>query len=210
MARFNLFVLLCLITLPASAWSGISAFLENAESNWSFTPDEQGSDIVFYGLQIEDRTDSPLRVGVSAGQFELRLLPSQLQVAQRYSGKFISFYLRLPQPLNEQISLHTRLHYQYHQGERSLQASEQISWGETGLQLGLALELGRFSLQPFAYWRSVDGDITTPVQTRLFQQSDSSGYGLKLDYSVEPSAFIRLTATAGARQMTAIHFVRQY
>ena len=95
-------------------------------------------------------------------------------------------------------------------GDKALRESEQISWSEVSLQLGLSLQLGRLSLQPYGFLRSIDGDISTPSQTRLFAHELSSGYGLKLDYYVEPTAYIRFLGSSGAVEAVSISFVRQY
>jgi hypothetical protein len=207
--RFSLLLLLCLQLNTASAWSGIGAFLGQADGDWRFSAGSQNADIDFYGLQIEDRTQSPLRVGAGAGQFDLRLL-STPAAAERFSGKFLTLFLRLPQSLGDQVKLHSQLSYQYNLGEKSLQGSEQISWSEVMLQLGVSLQLGRLSVQPYGILRSIDGDITTPSQTRLFQHEQSSGYGVKLDYYVEPTAYIRFLGSAGANESLSISFVREY
>ena len=208
--RFNLLLILALQSSAALAWSGIGAFLGQGNGDWLFSSGNQTADIDFYGLQIEDRTQSPLRVGAAAGQFDLRLLSTPTAVAERYSGKFLAFFLRLPQTLSDQIKLHSQLRYQYNLGERSLQGSEQISWSAVTLQMGISLQLGRLSVQPFGVLQRIDGDITTPSQTRLFQHGQSSGYGLKLDYYVEPTAYIRFLGSAGANESLSISFVREY
>lgn len=208
--RASLFALLLVAFSSAFGWSGIGAFLGQRNSDWTFAAGRQHADIDVYGLQIEDRTQSPLRVGASAGQFDLRLQPSENALAERYSGKFLSLFLRLPQPLGDQWKLHSLLRYQYHLGDKALRESEQISWSEVSLQLGLSLQLGRLSLQPYGFLRSIDGDISTPSQTRLFEHELSSGYGLKLDYYVEPTAYIRFLGSSGAVEAVSISFVRQY
>ncbi len=209
--RFSLLLLVGVLhSSVAIGWTGIGAFIGQQQSDWQFSASRQTADIGFYGLGIEDRTQSPLRVGASAGQFDLRLLPSLSAPAERYNGKFLSFYLRLPVALGDGVMLHSKLSYRYNLGNKSLQQSQQISWSAIDLELGLSLRLGNVLLRPFGYFRRIDGDITDPALTRLFEQAQSAGYGAMLDYYTERSAYIRLRGSAGSRQAVSISFVREY
>ena len=208
--RNSLFALLLMLPGVSFGWSGISAFLGQGDSDWLFSDTTQSADVGFYGLQIEDRTQSDLRIGASAGQFELRLLPAPNALAERYSGKFLSLYLRLPSALNESLTLQTLVRYQYHLGDQSLQPTQQISWNEITLELAVSLQVGRLALRPYVYLQRIDGDITSSTQTRLFKLADNAGSGLMLDYYVEAGAYVRLRASGGSRRSAGISFVREY
>lgn len=208
--RCSLFLLLVLPFQSAMAWSGIAAFLGQSQGDWLFSGGVKTAQQDFYGLSIEDRTRSKIRIGARAGQFDLRLSPQTSAAAEKFNGKFIAFYLRWPLSLSSTLSFEPRLGYQYNQGEKALLSQQQISWNQVRLQLALHAQLGALSLRPFVAWRRIDGDITTAQTSRLFVQHQSSSYGLALDFFVEPSAYIRFQGSVGARQGASLSFVRAY
>jgi len=208
-SRF-LWILLLLPSQLMAGWTGISAFFGQSESDWLLQSTLNEAGIGFFGLRIEDKTQSELRIGATAGQFELRLINLLDETAEKYYGRFLSLYLRLPVALTDQVTFHTALGYQLNFGENSVdQDVAEISWSEITINAGLSLNLGGLSLRPFMSSRSVDGDITSMLDTRIFKQNENSSYGVMLDYFVEPSAFIRLMVTTGRNEIVQISFARE-
>jgi len=208
-----LFLLLLLLPLPVmAAWTGIAAFIGQSESDWLQGNSLFQANINFYGLRIEEKTQVDLRVGIGAGQFDLRLpeLPN-VTAAVKFQGQFVSLYLRWPVKLSEHISLHTALEYNYNNGEKSLDSENtEINWSEVALTTGLSFHAGLLSLRPLVGFRVIEGDITSLSETRIFKLDESMSYGLILDYFVERTAFIRLKASAGSERSMMISFAREY
>ena len=153
-----------------------------------------------------------MRIGARAGQFGLRLVdPLNVAAAEKYNGQFISLYLRWPIKLTEQIKFHSMINYQFNQGAKSVDTDNtEISWTEASLDVGLSLQIGLLSLRPFINFRSIDGDITSSAQTRIFKQNGAVSQGLIVDIFVEPTAFVRLMATTGSNRSMSISFAREY
>ncbi len=58
--------------------------------------------------------------------------------------------------------------------------------------------------------RSIDGDITSMTQTRIFRHSGTDSRGVMLDYFVERYAYVRLQATTGSERSMMISFAREF
>jgi len=212
--RFKLWPLLVLfMPLPTLAyWTGIGAYVGQGESGWDFTSGSRQADESRYGLHIEERTQSGLSIGASAGQFSLRLVdPLQLVETEKYGGQFLQFYLRWPVKLSESLTLHSRLDYQFNLGNRSGDTQDdEIDWNQAGITLGLALRLGLVSLRPFVNWSSIDGDMTEEGFTRVFENQDKSTAGIVVDIYVEPTAYVRLKGSAAQTPSFWLGFIREY
>lgn len=195
-----------------AAWTGIAAFVGKSESDWLLPSALNQANIDFYGLRIEEKSNVDLRIGARAGQFDLRLFnPLNVNLAEKYDGQFFSLYLRWPLTLTERVKFHTNVSYQLNLGTLSVDSeSTEINWNEVSLNLGLSLRLGLISLRPFVDFRSIDGDISSAAQTRIFKQNKVESVGLMLDYFVEHFAFVRLMITGGSNQSMMISFVREH
>ena len=195
-----------------AAWTGIGAFVGQSESDWLVGGESRVADVNMYGFRIEEKSRTELRVGASAGQISVRLqLPDNSSLADKYYAQFISFYLRLPLKITDSISFHSRLNYQFNSGDSSRDDDEEaeIDWTQLDLNLGLSFTVSNLSLRPFVNFRNIDGDINTDAGTRVFEEESSYSGGLIFDYAVEPTAYVRLTATAGERDSLMLSFVRE-
>ena len=144
-----LVVLLFQFTPSHAAWTGIGAFIVQADTDWLLDSDQREADIDYFGLRIEEKTEVDLRIGASAGQFDVRLVDRDGSAAiSKYSGKFISFYLRWPHQLTESVRLHSLLNYQFHLGDQSEGDADEIDWNEITFNFGISLRLGRLSIRP--------------------------------------------------------------
>ncbi len=195
-----------------AAWTGVAAFVGQSESDWLKGGQKEQASIDFYGLRIEEKTEANLRIGASAGQFNLRLFdPQNLLAAEKYDGRFFSLYLRWPVKLNNYVKFHTLMNYQFNLGTQSIDTeNREISWNEFTVNTGLSFQSGLLAVRPFISYRSLEGDVSTPLKTEIFNEDKYSGYGLIVDYFVEHSAFIRLMVTAGANQTMLLSFAREY
>lgn len=206
----------CLLamTLPVhAAWTGISAFVGQHDTDWQLSDRTLQADIFSYGLRIEERSRPGLRVGLGIGQFDLRLKDRDNAVlVNEYGGELLLFYLRWPFTLGQNWTLHTRFDYQYHSGRESKvnEPRDDIDWTETSLAAGIALDLDAVSLQPFMHYSRTDGDLVDDNQTRLVDQADSVSFGMRVDILVEPTAYVRIEASGGAADGVIVYFAREY
>ncbi len=208
-------LLLLLVTGPAgAAWTGIAAFVGEGESDWRFNTDIQPVTHRYYGLRIEEKSDVNLRIGASAGFFSLRLRdPLDLSASDKFDGEFLSLYLRWPVRLTETITLHSQFDYRFNNGntfDDSGEEDDQIDWSELSLRLGMGLQLGRLTIQPFFLRRSVDGDITRDDSTSRFELAERNRQGLILDYQVETNSYVRLAAGLQDRDSIYLGLVTEY
>ncbi len=193
-----------------AGWTGITAFIGQSESDWLQVSTLSQVNIDFYGLGIEEKTQGDLRVGARAGQFDLRLFDLYDATAEKYNGQFMSLYLRWPISLTKQVKFHTQVNYQLNLGEKTIGLDNaEINWSEVSVNAALSLRLGLLSLRPFINLHSIDGDISSITETRIFKQNENSSYGLMMDYFVERSAFVRLMVSNGSNQAMLLSFVRE-
>jgi hypothetical protein len=197
-----------------AAWTGIAAFAGQQESDWSLNGQAINADSRLYGLQAEERSRVGLHVGARVSQNSLRLeSPLNTPTLEKYEVQQLAFYLRWPIPLNDTLTLHTRVDYQYNTGNRSKIDNDNdidIDWIETTLETGLSLRMGLFSIRPFVNFSWINGEITTPASITKIELDDGHSAGVLVDIYVERTAFVRLKATASGSDSLFISFVREY
>lgn len=210
----KLFVLLMLLPLQvlANGWTGIAAFVGQQDSDWIQASTLKLANIDFYGLRIEEKTEAELRVGARAGGFDLRLVDANSETnAEKYTGQFITLYLRWPVTLTDNLRFHSTVRYQINLGTKTADLDgTEINWNTVSLDLGLGLQLGNLSIRPFVRLQTIDGDITSTEQTRIFKHSDTNNQGLTLDYFVEQYAYVRLQAITGNDTSMMLSFAREF
>jgi hypothetical protein len=206
-------LLMCLffVTPVSAAWTGIAAFVIDGESNWLLGNDVLENDFTKYGLRIEEKTEVNLRIGASAGVFDLKFLDkTAVRPFEKYEGQFVSFYLRWPEQLSDTIRVHSLFNYEYHIGNQADNLDIEINWTEISFELGISAQLGRFSIRPFVDYRYVDGDITGPTTARLLELEKQYSSGLIADYYIEPTAFVRMRLSSGAYRTFMISLAREF
>jgi hypothetical protein len=210
--RISLLLCCLFVFSPVNAaWTGIAAFMIDGESDWLLDNDKLENDFTKYGLRIEEKTEVNLRIGASAGVFDLKFLDkTAVRPFEKYEGQFVSFYLRWPEQLSDSIRVHSLFNYQYHMGNQTDDQDNEINWTEISLELGISAQLGRFSIRPFVDYRHVDGDITGPASARLLELDKQYSSGLILDYYIEPTAFVRLRLSSGAYRSFLISLAREF
>ena len=85
----------------------------------------------------------------------------------------------------------------------------EIEWTQSVVELALGLRLANIRIMPFAAYHDIDGDISDD-RTDVFEADEALISGLRLDYFVEDSAFIRFEFVGGGRQGGYLNFVRRY
>jgi hypothetical protein len=203
------------LLLPVSvnaAWTGFGVIVGQSESEWAVEDSIRIADIGYLGLRIEEKTQTDLRVGVSAGQLALSYKnPSDNQDREKFDGQFLAIYLRWPHKVSDSLSFHSHFKYRFNS---TLQSEEEldteIDWTELSLSLGVGLTLGRFQIQPLIEYRSLDGEVSLAGVTSDFENENDYRTGLKLDYTVEPYAYIRVQLFRGDDEQFQMSFVREY
>jgi len=209
--RFLPFLLLAGLFPSAQAWTGISASLGEYDSEWRIDNEIRPVTLAHYGLSVEDRTAVGLHMGLSIGEFGLRIKNPSATLSQDYAGEYLGLRLRWPLRLNRQVSLHGRFAYAWHSGRMDGDSSNQeVSWSSTRLRLGLQLRAGLLGLRSFVEWQRLDGDVELDGTRRLFDENERYSSGLILDLEVEPSAHVRLTWTQQGQRGLLLSFVRNY
>lgn len=210
--RISLLLLCLLVIMPVhAAWTGIAAFVIDGESNWQIGNNVQENDFTKYGLRIEEKTEVNLRIGASAGVFDVKFLDKTAVLPfEKYEGQFVSFYLRWPEQITDAIRVHSLFNYEYHIGHQTVDADSEINWTEISVELGISAQLGRFSIQPFVDYRYVDGDITGSTTARLLELEKQYSSGLILDYFIEPTAYVRMRLSSGAYRSFLISLAREF
>ncbi len=210
--RFS--ILLLFISNPVIAsWTGISFEIGNYDSNWEFERDTREAQVSEIGFQIEEKTESGLTVGASIGYVDLRVITASNSAAEtlKFDGEFISVYLRQPLRISDHVSLQAAFSIRYTSGSESGEGDDQaqIDWTESALELGLGMRFGNFRLMPYAAYHDIDGDISDSG-TDVFEVEEALTKGLRFDYFIEDSAFIRFEFVSGGVEGGYINFVRRY
>jgi hypothetical protein len=212
-ARLSLLPLLFFSSLAVADWTGVSFEIGNYDADWEFERDTREAQVSEISFQIEERTGSGLAVGASIGYFDLRAVADSDSAAEtmKFDGEFISIYLRQPLRISEHVSLNAGLSIRYTNGRESGDPDEsaEIDWTESAFELGLGIRFGNLRLIPYAAYHNIDGDISDDG-TDVFELEEELIQGLRFDYFVEDSAFIRLEFVSGGAQGGYINFVRRY
>lgn len=212
--RISLVLLLLSHTgLTNAAWSGVSFELGNTDSDWAFEDDTREAQISQISIQIEEKTESKLTVGGSIGYVDLRTVASSDSAAEtmKFDGQFISVYLRQPLRFNDHLSLHGAFSFRYTTGSESGDSDDRagIDWTESVFELGLSLRFANFRVTPYTAYHDIDGDISGDG-TDVFEIDETLTRGLRFDYFVEDTAFIRFEFSSGGVEGGYINFVRRY
>ena len=206
-------VLLCLPSMAAASWTGISVKLANIDSDWAFgseTREAQSSEISF---QIEERTSTNLSVGAEIGYFDMRVVPARDSSVEtfKFDGQYLGIYLHQPLRFNNWLSMHGSLGMRYSTGNQSGNDEDdaEIDWTSTLFELGLSLRFANFRFTPYAVYHDIDGDISGDG-TDTFEMDEDLIQGIRIDFFTEDTAFIRFDFTTGGTAGGYISFVRRY
>lgn len=220
--RLGLLPLLFFSSLASADLTGISFEIGHYDSDWEFEDDTREAQIDQISFHLEERIESGLAFGFGIGYFDMRVVADSNSAAEtlKFDGQFIDIYLRLPLQLSESISLHTAFSIGYNNGSESGGSDDDdvtidsedeadIDWTEVTFELGLGLRFGNFRVLPYAAFHDIDGDISGNG-TDVFEMEDEMVQGLRLDYFVEDTAFVRFELVSGGSQGGYLIFVRRY
>ena len=208
-----LLLLLGLQTGIAEAdWSGISLHIGDTDVDWKFRDETRTAQTSEISFRIEDRTDSGLAIGANIGYMDLRLVADTDIATRKFSGQFFGIYLRQDYSITDNLSLHGIFGFRYATGNENGESdiNSDISWSETGLELGIGFRFANLRIMPFVGWDTVDGDISGDDATSVFELEEPVTRGIRFDLYVEQTAFVRLEFVDGSRKGGYLVFARRY
>ena len=212
--RLSSFLLLLMVTPVAfSDRAGLSASIEEIESDWVFENNERSATTTRLNLQYEERTLSGLGVGANFGHLTTRVSNvSGPRDTVKFDASYFGVYLRYPIQLGEYFTLQNKLGYQYHSGSGNEEdvKDDDIDWREVDVELGLSGRFGNFRVTPFARFSDVDGDISDDTGTNSFENEENVSTGLSLDIFLDPTSFVRFRFTSGGQDSASLFFAREF
>ena len=204
-----LLLILCLGPQSSIAdFTGIRASIEETEQDWDFDDGPREARITRLEFEIEERLETGSILGFGFGIFDVNLRSDDNNPSQNPDGEYLDLFLRHPFVINDRLSLFTRFDYRYSSG--SDRDDNEIDWSEFGLELGLGLRVSHFRITPFARAHYLDGDVDTDSGNETFEHDEPVSGGIRLDYFVEDTAFVRLILEGGERSGVYLTFAREY
>ncbi len=207
-------VALLLIASPSAApadWTGVEVSLGNTEADWQFDAETREAETSLISFQVEEKTATGLRIGVSLGYESIRLIADSPAPTLKFDSRFVGIYLnRLFRP-GEHFEFYAQLDLAYHSGRDNLGDERiEIDWSEVGVELGASLRAGHYRVTPFVRYTDFDGDISNVDDIDVFELDEPMSGGVHFDYFVEPTAYVRLSLQGGGDAGGTLHFVRRY
>lgn len=215
LASLTCFFLLFATTTINADWSGISASIEELDSDWIFENNDRSAKVSRLNLNFEEKTSGELRVGANLGRLSASISNNEgPRDTQKFDASYFGIYLRYPVPLGEYFALQSKLSYQYHTGSESgIEEDEEnaeIDWREFSFELGLSAKLANIRITPFAIYSDVSGDIVGDSGTDSFESDEEISSGISIDLFLEPTSFIRLRLTTGDYESASLVFAREF
>lgn len=210
--RYSFFILLVLqVSLVRADWTGVAMEFSNLDADWQFDEGLRKTDASEISFQIEERTDSNLSVGAGIGYFSTRVGAGGSSTARRFEGQFFRIGLRQDLGLTESVSLTGALAFRYNSGNTNqFQNRVDIDWNQVDLELAINFQFSSIRMSPFVYYQDVDGDVSDDDATELFKSDDPGGQGIRFDYFMDRTAFIRFELRSGAQSGGLLTFARRY
>lgn len=150
-------------------------------------------------------------VGISIGHMSLRFVATDFAEAQKFDSDFIGIYLHQPFTISNAFSMHARLAFQLNTGLQSRDGNAvEIDWTQTDLELGASLRLSKLRVTPYIVYQYYDGDISSDSGIQIFDLKEPWSSGLRFDYFIERTAFIRFGFQQGDRSAAYLSFAREF
>ena len=209
-----LFLLVLYAGLAEADWTGVAMEIADTNADWKFdegTRSTHGNAISFL---LEQQTSGGLVIGGGIGYLVMRVDGDGNNRTNRFdSGEYLKFYLRRDFPVSTGISFHTLLSFRYSQGyerDNDEHGDAKLEWTEGAAQLGISKRFTNWRVMPFIGYNHVDGDISDDIGTRSFELDDPVSQGVRFDYFLEETAFIRLEVQTGDQAAGLLSFYRRY
>lgn len=197
--------------LVKAEFTGVAFELADTRSDWAFSDSIRESKITSLTLQIEERTESGFSVGAGIGFMTIRVDGNEQVETTKFDGEYLEIYLRQDFSISESFSLEALLNYGFYAGDENTSSDrDDINWNQLGFEFGASFQHANIRITPFASYTDVDGDISGDDPTETFSLEDEIGYGLRLDFFTESTAFVRLQLQTGSHNGGYLTFVRRY
>ncbi|MGB5327904.1 MAG: autotransporter outer membrane beta-barrel domain-containing protein [Gammaproteobacteria bacterium] len=209
--RVKLLILLLLYAgLVEAEWAGALIEIANYDADWKFDNDVREARITSISFQLEEKFETGLRAGGGFGYFDMRLDGNDGD-AEDFDGQYLQLYLRQPWSINETVSLYGLFDYRYNSGDsRGGGERADIDWNEVSLHIGARLRFSDYRITPFVAYFHIDGDTSGDGGSGDFENDDSATQGIKFDFIIEDTGFIRLEARTGYQSGGFLSFGRRY
>jgi len=209
--RIKLLILLLLYVGMADAeWAGALIEIADYDADWKFDNDVRKAKITSISFQLEEKFETGLRAGGGFGYFDMRIVDDNVDT-QDFDGGYLELYLRQPWSISENTSMYGLFNYRYNSGDSSGGGERSdIDWNEVSLHIGASLRISNYRITPFVAYYHIDGDISGDGGTGDFENDDSATQGIKFDFIIEDTGFIRLEARTGYQSGGFLSFGRRY
>ena len=199
-------------TAVAAPWAGVSLNIEDFSTDWQFPTLERTADIGHWNINMEEEATTDLSIGVNIGQMSVRIYDKFTAAnAQKFNLASLGLYLRWPLILNDHFSIQGRLSYSYFSGEQTIVTDpDELEWDEFEFLLGFAIRWQSIRITPFATYLKLDGDISGSSGTQLFETLEEVSPGIRFDYFIDPTAYVRLQIMDGSKEGVYLVFAREY
>jgi hypothetical protein len=212
--RFGvLFLLVLYVGLAEAEWTGVAMEIADTSADWKFSDGKRSTHGNSISFLIEEETKGGLVIGGGIGYLVMRVDGDGSTDTNRFdSGEFLQFYLRQDFPISAGVSFHGLLSFRYSQGHENDtdNGRADLEWGQSTVQLGISNRFTNWRIMPFVAYDHVDGDINDDSGTSDFELDDPVSQGIRFDYFLEETAFIRLEAQTGDQEGGLISFFRRY
>jgi hypothetical protein len=211
--RVSLFILLlCGLSLAKAEYTGVAFEIGDYDSDWKFSDGTRVVKTNSLRLQIEERAESGLTVGVSIAYLSMRVVGDATTPSTKFEGENLQLYLRQVVPLGQSFSLAGSLSYGYNTGRENADKDNRanIEWSEVSVEIGVSYRINNLRITPFASYTDIDGDISDLAGSAAFELEDPSSHGVRFDIFVESTAFIGIRLQTGSQSGGYISFVRRY
>ena len=197
--------------LVKAEWTGIALEISDTRSDWEFSDGTRETKISSITFQVEERTESGLSVGGGLGYMTMRVDGNDEVETKKFDGEFLEIYFRQEFSISESFSLEMLLDYGFYSGDENTSSDrDDISWTQLGFEFGASFQRDNIRITPFASYTDIDGDISGDDPTEVFTMEDEIGYGLRLDFFTESTAFVSLKLQTGSYDGGYLTFVRRY
>lgn len=211
--RFKLLILLLLLLqlgLVKAEWGGAVIEIAHYDADWKFDSDVREARITSLSFQLEEKFSTGLRAGGGFGYFDMSLDGNDNE-AEDFDGQYLQLYLRQPWTISETVSLYGLFDYRYNLGDSYGEDNRaDLDWNEVSLHIGARLRFSDYRITPFVAYYRIDGDVSGDGGSGNFENDDATTQGIKFDFIVEETGFIRLEARTGYQSGGLLSFGRRY
>jgi hypothetical protein len=197
--------------LARAEWTGVAFEIGDTRSDWEFSESVRETKITSIELLVEERTATGFTIGGGIGYMTMRVDGNDEVDTKKFDGEFLEFYLRKDFAVSEAFSLEAEFDYGFYSGDENVSEDrDDIGWTQLGAEFAMNFQLDNIRISPFASYTDIDGDISGEDPTESFALEDEVGYGLRLDFFTDSTAFIRLSLQTGSYTGGYLIFVRRY